>query len=232
MIATAKKRNDGRSRRALPISAEDIQKLDRNAPIPTYEMDKVLLNESVTDDLIKDFRDHAYRAAQLACVLTAVDLKAPVQIASARVFFYYLLQICRLIGAIEKSDVSEFQRFVRPSNKNITPARATRISGRAARSLQSSLQKTKSRIENFTKRHSVVKLPKGNNRDLFTSLFIWFFVLQFGGPQDSNNAKLLAAAWRDLKLPIKDHRGRSREPLERWLSDRLRRFVSPDDDQI
>jgi hypothetical protein len=230
MIATAKKRNDGRSRRAPPISFEDIRELDVNAPIPTYEMDTVLKEPS--DDEIRAFRDHAYSAAQLAHVLTKSELKAPTEIASARVFFDNLLQICRLIGTIEKFDVREFQRFVRPSNKNLTRMRATQISGSAARSLQSSLKKAKSRIENFTKRHSLEKLPKGNNRDLFTSLFILIFLLQPGGRPDSYGAKLLAAAWRDLKLPIKDHRGHSREPLERWFSDRLRRFVSPDDDLI
>lgn len=144
-LRAAKKRNDGRSRRALPINSKDIRVLDVDAPIPTYEMDKVLKGMLASDDVIKAFRDHAYNAAQLACVLTEVDLQAPAQIASARVFFDYLLQICRLIGVIEKFDVTEFQKFVRPSNKNLTLTRATRLSGSTARSLQSSLQNGMSR---------------------------------------------------------------------------------------
>jgi hypothetical protein len=34
-------------------------------------------------------------------------------------------------------------------------------------------------------------------------------------------ARFLAAAWKDLGFPLMDHRGRSREPLEDWFSDRL-----------
>ena len=35
--------------------------------------------------------------------------------------------------------------------------------------------------------------------------------------------RFLAAAWRDLAFPIEDHRGHSREPLEKWFSDRVRK---------
>jgi hypothetical protein len=37
------------------------------------------------------------------------------------------------------------------------------------------LLKTKARIEIFTRRNSIVTLPKGYNRDPFTANFIWFF---------------------------------------------------------
>jgi hypothetical protein len=36
-------------------------------------------------------------------------------------------------------------------------------------------------------------------------------------------ARFLAAIWRDLRLPSEDHLGRSREPLEDWFADRLRK---------
>jgi hypothetical protein len=45
-------------------------------------------------------------------------------------------------------------------------------------------------------------------------------------------ARFLAAAWRDLGFPLVDHRGQSREPLEDWFADRLRkdkRFLPGDD---
>jgi hypothetical protein len=82
-----KKRNNRRSRRALPISAEDIRMLDIDAPIPTYEMDKVLtlLNEP---DRIRIFREEANIAAEIACKLTEEHLKAPAQIALA-IFFRF-----------------------------------------------------------------------------------------------------------------------------------------------
>jgi hypothetical protein len=36
-------------------------------------------------------------------------------------------------------------------------------------------------------------------------------------------ARFLSAIWRDLRLPSEDHLGRSREPLEDWFADRLRK---------
>ena len=35
--------------------------------------------------------------------------------------------------------------------------------------------------------------------------------------------RFLAAAWADLNLPMEDHRGHSRGPLEVWLADRVRK---------
>jgi hypothetical protein len=36
-------------------------------------------------------------------------------------------------------------------------------------------------------------------------------------------ARFLAAVWRDLNLPLEDYRGRTREPLEAWFADRIRK---------
>jgi hypothetical protein len=63
------------------------------------------------------------------------------------------------------------------------------------------------------------------------SSFIWNFGKKIGYGNDFfvNAAligKVLAAAWRDLGLPVNDHRGHSREPLERWFYDRVRRLTA------
>jgi hypothetical protein len=42
-------------------------------------------------------------------------------------------------------------------------------------------------------------------------------------------ARFLAAAWRDAGFPLTDHRGSSREPLENWFSDRVRKLFSDRD---
>jgi len=39
-------------------------------------------------------------------------------------------------------------------------------------------------------------------------------------------ARFLAAAWRDAEFPLTDHRGNSREPLENWFADRVRKLFS------
>jgi hypothetical protein len=38
-------------------------------------------------------------------------------------------------------------------------------------------------------------------------------------------ARLCAATWREAGLPITSGNGKSREPLERWFSDRIRKQV-------
>ena len=39
-------------------------------------------------------------------------------------------------------------------------------------------------------------------------------------------ARFLAAAWRDAGFPLTGHRGNSREPLEDWFADRVRKLFS------
>jgi hypothetical protein len=39
-------------------------------------------------------------------------------------------------------------------------------------------------------------------------------------------ARFLAAAWRDAGFPLTDRRGNSREPLENWFADRIRKLFS------
>ena len=241
MIARAETRGKVGSLRALPVSS--FRELDVSAPIPSYELDRVLhrvLDKPpfrITNRDIRFYRNSANFAARRSIDATREYFDRPADVAFAKMLFDNLLQIESLIGQLQKVDAAKIQRLIRPSNKNLTRLRATRISGRAVKSLHSSLKKTKSRIAIFTKQHSIVKLPKGNNRDPFTANFIWYFGQKIGiGPaflvSNSLFAPVLAAAWRDLNMPLEDHRGRSREPLERWFSDRLRHFTSPQDEAI
>lgn len=239
MIVRASSRNILRSRRRLPVSS--VRELDVDAPIPTYELDKVLtgplFRTVMSDRAIRLFRLSANFAAQMSIHATREHFETPADIASAAMLLDSLLQIDRLIGQIQKVDVAKIARLIRPSNKNLSRLKAIRVSRSAVESLQSSLQKIKARIEIFTRQHSVVKPAKGNNRDPFTAHFIWHFGRRLGFGSDFGVnippfAKVLAAAWRDLNLPLEDHRGRSREPLERWFSDRLRHFTSPEDEAL
>jgi hypothetical protein len=237
MIARPKKWDDLRSRRTLLVSS--FRELDIDAPIPSYQLDKVLRAPPLewADRHVRDFRRSANFAARRSIDATREYFETPADIASALMFFDTLLQIERLIGQIQKVDVAKIQRLIRPSNKNLARLRAIRVSGGAAKSLQSSLVKKIARIEIFTRQNSIVTLPKGNNRDPFTANFIWFFGRKIGiGPDFLVKiplfARILAAAWRDLDLPLEDHRGRSREPLERWFSDRLRHYTSPHDEVL
>jgi hypothetical protein len=72
----------------------------------------------------------------------------------------------------------------------------------------------------------------GGNRDPFVRTFISVVGRNLGivtseRPMIKENvrplANLLAAGWRDLGFPTKDHRGKSREPLGEWFEDRIRK---------
>jgi hypothetical protein len=73
---------------------------------------------------------------------------------------------------------------------------------------------------------------RGGNRDPFVRTFILVVVRNLGivtpeRPMIREHvrplADLLAAGWRDLGFPTKDHRGKSREPLGEWFEDRIRK---------
>ena len=140
----------------------------------------------------------------------------------AKTFFDDLPLICMLIEKIEMLDLTKLRQLIRARYPNGLPQRQMRASSRSAKALQSSLRKAKAKIEDFVQSYEPGKPPKGNNRDIFVSSFIWNFGKKIGFDNDfSVNAallgKVLAAAWRDLGLPLNDHRGHSREPLERWV---------------
>jgi hypothetical protein len=73
---------------------------------------------------------------------------------------------------------------------------------------------------------------RGGNQDPFVRTFISVVVRNLGivtpeRPMIREHlrplAHLLAAGWRDLGFPTKDHRGKSREPLGEWFEDRIRK---------
>jgi hypothetical protein len=73
---------------------------------------------------------------------------------------------------------------------------------------------------------------RGGNRDPFVRTFISVVGRNLGivtlerpmiREQVRPLAHLLAAGWRDLGFPTKDHRGKSREPLGEWFEDRIRK---------
>jgi hypothetical protein len=119
--------------------------------------------------------------------------------------------------------------------------------GGPTRQLQSTLESANVEIKNYLK---ASRLEKNNerNRDplsyafLFEGYEVWCD-LKYGkdsvrprlSAQDYRHfVRFLAAAWETLRFPTTDHRGHTREPLEGWIADRLRkddrfRILSDDD---
>jgi len=132
-------------------------------------------------------------------------------------------------------------------NKDLDPfAVLMASSGRASdftEQLQEGLETVHTKIKNYLQACKV-KIESRRNRDPLSSAFImglfencwcdlmhWpqsvphsvIFEKQLPRSQRRPFARFLAAAWRDLDFPLTDHRGQSREPLEDWFADRLRK---------
>jgi hypothetical protein len=117
-------------------------------------------------------------------------------------------------------------------------------------SLLTRLRDVRAEIEGYLLDYRPGDARGGGNHDPLSSYFVWemFYVVwrQFAAtlPEDAAAerariesgreiemsraeyrpfARLLAAAWRDAGFPLVDHRNRSREPLEDWFADRVRK---------
>ena len=222
--------------RELPIQATaDLVRLDVDAPIPTYEIDRVLRGPSfkkwnVDDDFIRDCRNAVNLGAFVALVSAKEDMKTPAARLKTRMLFDDLVNICNAIDRVEKFN-SDAARNVLKTRGN--PSARSKEAIRAVRSIQRALSKTRTNIQDFLKQYSILKA--GNNRDTFVSTYIWIAGRKLGAEEDFSVraapfAKILAAGWRDLGMPLVDHRGRPRRSVERWLYDRIRHFVLPFDE--
>ena len=118
------------------------------------------------------------------------------------------------------------------------------------RNIQSSLQQIMEEIECYVGCFQPIRPESLRNLDplshffIENMLYVWFTFRGFPTewwdrplsrlPRPDRRAfvRLLAAAWRDAGLPLTTSRGSSREPLEAWFSDRIRKQSRnlPDDD--
>jgi hypothetical protein len=148
-----------------------------------------------------------------------------------------------------------FGQTLRPSRGHRSDLAVTQ---RRTEQLQRDLSAVRAGIEAYLLDYGLLENEGGRNRDPLSSVFILeafqqaWCALRFGQtapygygekaflkeqlPTNHHRpfAQFLATAWKDIGFPLVDHRGRSREPLEHWFADRLRkdkRFRNlPDED--
>ncbi len=117
--------------------------------------------------------------------------------------------------------------------------------GNEIRDLYAAFEKVDDAIDNYLKAYEPTKARSGNH-DYFSSTLInsilelWWLhtncveassrIDLIGRLKDDipSLIPLLVAAWRDLKFPIEDGRGNTREPLEEWFRNRLLRAFEYD----
>jgi hypothetical protein len=111
----------------------------------------------------------------------------------------------------------------------------------ATQCLMGDLSMLNKKIEQYTSTFQEAKAKGGNHDPLSSWFVVWAFDSWVGlrsevfkplVPEEVEwlskqhrrlFSRLLAAAWRDTGLPLTDHRGHSREPLEDWFIDSLRK---------
>jgi hypothetical protein len=216
--------------------------LNHAAPTGTYAVDRIveeLRQRGIfpnIDDLLTRVRlemDLAHADALSAAYDRS--LEAPKQQKQTERFFQDLAIISHLIER----------------NKRISPPVTRKgVQGQApgpieaTRGLMDNLSGSNERIKRYLSRFKEGK-AKGGNFDPLANCFIdlvfeaWIILRSEGYkvlvPDDIEHLRkehlqlfyrLLAAAWRDTGLPLVDHRGHSREPLEVWFADRIRKARS------
>jgi hypothetical protein len=244
----------GRSK-IIPIG---YQKLDIAAPAGTYLLDSVVeefrhrgIFPSV-DDLMERARIGNNCTCAAAIFHVQISLLGPMYRRHTKRLFGDLALIRHLI---ERNKNLDHFNVTLSENPQISDCHKTYESSEEAfRHLQDNLGVVSEEIKVFLRAYELEK-SLGGNHDPLSHTFIrdgyvtWRILRSEKSPLPrsalvdpdplSNEhfrlfARFLAAGWRDASLPLTDHRGQSREPLEEWLADRVRKYFAgwnlpPDD---
>jgi hypothetical protein len=229
--------------------------LDVDAKSGTYRIDEiaeelykqgVLLNREPFELLLKKFRHSVDIAGCLGLGSAQAELlRAPEHRRLTKRFFEDIKVISHLIERNKKADAFYISFHVR--------ARRSGCLDRTSR-LLTMLREVRSEIESYLSDYRP-DAGRGGNRDarsydfISEMLDVWRDFCNVPSEQAAAEraygetlcdvpkmfrseyrpfARLLAAAWRDLGFPLVDHRNESREPLEDWFADRVRKQF-PDD---
>src|ERR1700730_348857 len=105
--------------------------------------------------------------------------------------------------------------------------------------LMSHLDTVRTQIKEYLQTYRQARGRRRNHdplsREFIMNMFYTWQMFRYGDdntvgplpPEDRRLfARFLAAAWRDAGFPLTDHRGSSREPLENWFADRVRKLFS------
>jgi hypothetical protein len=147
--------------------------------------------------------------------------------------FEDLRQIVHLLDRNENFDDLDVAVSIEPRDPWI---RMDQWGHDATRDLKSDLEKFGKGIKKYLHTFQRRRPASRRNLDPLSSLFIsdmfsaWRMFrhqpetdLRLHPDDRRHFARFLAAGWRDVGFPLTDHRGHSREPLEEWFADRIRK---------
>jgi hypothetical protein len=212
----------------------------------------VFLNREPFEMFLKKLRRSVDIAGYHSLVLAQNTLvQAPSDLKLTERFFEDVKVISHLIDRNKKADPHSIRLSVKYLRHDASrPQPRIECQDRTS-SLLTKLRDVRAEIEGYLLDYRPGDGRRGGNHDPLSSYFISEMLevvwREFGAapPEDAAGerpriesgrelpemsraecrpfARLLAAAWRDAGFPLVDHRNRSREPLEDWFADRVRK---------
>jgi hypothetical protein len=229
--------------RALDSYSEEHD-LTPDAPESAYEIDAIV-REQIASGILRDLgaapiekvREIFNRAASFGRYASRTELiDKPHYSKSSKALFEDLELLGKLLPRMRKNINSALTGSLygcieESDGHHLSDRKDRKRAARDIKNLRLALDVFSSHADGFLQTFKNGK-RRGGNHDPFVSEFVLVVGVDLGflarGRAMSKGhvrpfAYLLAAGWRDLDFPVDDHRGKSREPLEEWFEDRIRK---------
>jgi hypothetical protein len=226
-------------------------RLDPSSPVGTYAIDSIVEDFAKNgiffrhNDLVRKAREAIDHCAQ-CCIMESqfTLIERPISLQKTNRFFDDLLRIKHLIARNEDLDPVEMEMSIRPRPAVDFKTHFVASYDRTQR-LQQMLRGLSAEIvdylQSYELRHSRQRNLDPLSHEFIRFMFVrvwpdlrfknrpmlrdedWFWKKHLQKKHYRPFVQFLATAWRDVGFPLEDHRGHSREPLESWFADRVRK---------
>jgi hypothetical protein len=226
-------------------------RLDPSSPVGTYAIDSIVERFAKSGiffrhkDIVRKAREAIDLQAQCCIMQSQFSLiERPRWLQKSKRLFDDLSLIRHLIARNEDLDPAEISNSVRPRPGTDFKAHFVASEDRTQRLLQM-LRGLSAEIADYFQSYKLRHTHQRNldplSHDFIAGMFsrvwpdlryknrptlrdrLWFQKKHLHKNHYRPFAQFLAAAWRDVGFPLEDHRGHSREPLESWFADRVRK---------
>jgi len=228
-------------------------RLDPSSPVGTYDIDSIVQDFAKNgiffshNDIVRKTREVINECAQCCIMAAQFTLRErPVSLQKTKRLLDDLLRIRHLIARNENLDPIEIDMSIRPRPDVDFKTHFVASYDRAQR-MQHMLRGLNAEIADYFQSYELQHTHQRNldplSHEFIRFMFVrvwpdlrfknrpmpldedWFQKMHLPKRHHGPFSQFLAAAWRDVGFPMEDHRGHSRESLESWFADRVRKYA-------
>jgi hypothetical protein len=228
-------------------------RLDPSSPVGTHAIDSIVQDFAKNgiffshNDIVRKAREVINECAQCCIMAAQFTLREyPISLQKTKRLLDDLLRIRHLIARNENLKPIELDISIRPRADVDFKTHVVASYDRAQR-LQHMLRDLKAEIADYLQSYELRQTHQRNldplSHDFIRFMFVsvwpdlrfknrpmsldedWFQKMHLPKKHYGPFSQFLAAAWRDVGFPMEDHRGHSRDPLESWFADRVRKHA-------